>query len=69
MITPELVTARRVIASPATVAHSRELGPGKQFQLPHATNYLEHHQDHTPISMIGYANFLASVTPMTKLVR
>jgi hypothetical protein len=39
VLTPELIAARRIIASPGPVAHSRELGAGKQFQLPHATNY------------------------------
>jgi hypothetical protein len=43
MRTPELVTTRRIIASPAPISHPRELGPAKQFQLPHATNYLEGH--------------------------
>ena len=41
--TPELVTTRRIIASPAPIPHPRELDPAKQFQLPHATNHPEHH--------------------------
>jgi len=38
----EFVTTRRIIASSAPIAHPRELGPGKQLQLRHATNYSEH---------------------------
>jgi hypothetical protein len=41
MRTPELVTARRIIARPRPITHPRELGPGEQFQLPHADNYPE----------------------------
>ena len=39
--TPKLLTTRRIIASPAPISHPREIGPAKQFQLPHATNYPE----------------------------
>ena len=39
--TPKLFTTRRIIAGPAPIPHPRELGPGEQFQLPHATNYPE----------------------------
>ena len=40
---PERVTTRRIIACPAPIPHPREIGPAKQFQLSHATNYPEHH--------------------------
>jgi hypothetical protein len=43
VIAPEFVTARRVIAGLAPVAHSRELGPGKQLKLRHAANYPGRH--------------------------
>jgi len=41
MRTPELVTTRRIIASPAPIPHPREIGPAKQLQPPHAKNYPE----------------------------
>ena len=43
MGTPELVTTRRIIAGPAPIPHPRELDPGEQLQLRHATNYPEDH--------------------------
>jgi hypothetical protein len=65
MLTPELVTARRIIASPGPVAHSRELGAGKQLQLPHATNYPGRHPRSHAYINDGLCQFLTGGTPTT----